>query len=289
MKKATYLANPDVAQFCSWFGHTLIGKLPVLTQMVRGGLTVTFHGLPDALAKYDWQFTVAVPGAPAAITGHTYADNATMLGTLAVGLRGALGSGVDSGVRDWSIAVMAWGGVTAHNVAWLTANTRGLHAHVTAHRSMLATDDDNLTSLATTTRRFNAGMSKVYSLILDQFIIYDSRVAGAVAWFVCEWCGTARIPDLLAFACLPAKEHPKAMRRKRRNPCNEFFPSVYSRPHLHAHWNLRASWVLAESLRLAALKMPGNAFAMSANPLRALEAALFMWGYDLPVCALSRD
>ncbi len=289
MKKATYLANTEVAQFCSWFSQTLIGKLPILTQTVRDGSTVTFHGLPDALAKYDWRFTVAIPGASTVITGRTYAENVMMLGTLAAGLRGAIGSGIDSHVRDWSIAVMAWGGVTAHNAAWLTANTSGLHAHVTAQRTMLSADDDDLIGLSTAITRFNAGMSKVYSLILDQFIIYDSRVAGAVASFVCEWCVTSRIPDPLAFACLPAKENQKAMRHKRRNPCSKIFPSVYSRPHLHAHWNLRASWVLAESLRLAGLKAPGNAFAMNANPLRALEAALFMWGYDLPVCTRSRD
>lgn len=35
--------------------------------------------------------------------------------------------------------------------------------------------------------RSNAGLTKVYSLVLDDFIIYDSRVAAALAWLVMIW------------------------------------------------------------------------------------------------------
>lgn len=287
MNRKTYLVDPDVHKFCNWFADMLIVRLPVLTQVGPGGVALTFHGLSDALKQYDWRFTVTVPGASTPVRGHKYIDNVGVLKTLATGLGGALGSKIDSDVRDWSIAVMRWGGVAPKNAAWLTAHMHGLHSHVTAHRAILAGDDDDLVILKTAVTRFNAGMSKVYSLILDQFIIYDSRVAGALASFVCEWCGTANIPRPLAFGCMPAKEGPSATRHKRRNPSTKFFPWIYNQPHVHAHWNLRATWVLAESLRLAKVKMRRNAFATSANPLRALEAALFMWGYDLPACAHS--
>ena len=41
--------------------------------------------------------------------------------------------------------------------------------------------------------------------------------------------------------------------------------------------NLRASWILAETLR----KSKEACFHRKSDPLRALEASLFMWGYDL--------
>ena len=60
------------------------------------------------------------------------------------------------------------------------------------------------------------------------------------------------------------------------------FPRLHSGP-LHAAWNLRASWLLkaiidhanAAVSQFKQVNGPGN-------PLRALEAALFMIGYDLP-------
>lgn len=36
--------------------------------------------------------------------------------------------------------------------------------------------------------RFNAGMTKVYSLLADSLIIYDSRVAAALGWIVVKYC-----------------------------------------------------------------------------------------------------
>ena len=36
--------------------------------------------------------------------------------------------------------------------------------------------------------RFNAGITKVYSMVLENFIIYDSRVAAALGWLVAQFC-----------------------------------------------------------------------------------------------------
>jgi hypothetical protein len=46
----------------------------------------------------------------------------------------------------------------------------------------------------------------------------------------------------------------------------------------HAQWNLRASWILEKCLSVTADQ---TEFHKAGNPLRALEAALFMGGYDL--------
>lgn len=60
----------------------------------------------------------------------------------------------------------------------------GLANEIDSVKTILSGNDDNS---ALKVRRFNAGMSKVYSLIVADFIIYDSRVAAALAWFVARW------------------------------------------------------------------------------------------------------
>jgi len=177
--------------------------------------------------------------------------------------------------------VMQWGGVVNGNVDWLKKNTTGLHALLENVSALLREDDDNPKRLPANLR-FNAGMTKVYSLKLDNFIIYDSRVAAALCWFITHWAierKAAQIPEPLRFPCMPAKEGDDPEIRKVRNPSSERwqFPRL-NRPCMHAHWNLRASWLLEAILELAG---PDTVFAKSSNRLRALEAALFMWGYDL--------
>ncbi len=135
--------------------------------------------------------------------------------------------------------------------------------------------------------RFNAGMSKVYSLLVDKLIIYDSRVAATLAWLVAMWCQETSkllVPPLLQVRCLRPKEDVRATAHKLRNPsCLHFsFPWVNT-PAQHVRWNLRASWILSSALASSKVAK----FHDDTQPLRALEAAFFMWGYDLsatPTC-----
>jgi glycine cleavage system aminomethyltransferase T len=110
-------------------------------------------------------------------------------------------------------------------------------------------------------------------------VIYDSRVAGALAWFVAAWAGERPVPASLRFPCMAAKEDPGAARRKLRNPRPGpgGFPLLGARPRAHAKWNLRASWILQALLEAN----PGTVFGSGTAASRRLEAALFMWGYDL--------
>jgi hypothetical protein len=121
-------------------------------------------------------------------------------------------------------------------------------------------------------------------LLVKDFIIYDSRVGAALGWIVAKYCEEKQLPGVpaeLAFPWAPSKEAPNAKSPKNRNPGRGafWFPRLVAGPQ-HAHWNLKASWVLAEVLALAG----ADNFAGPATvaPLRRLEAALFMIGYDLP-------
>jgi len=98
---------------------------------------------------------------------------------------------------------MRWGEVAPRNEAWLRANEDGLAKCLARIAAALARDNDRADFGPGL--RYNAGMTKVYSLLLDHFVIYDSRVAGALAWFAAAWAtehGSRRIPGSLRFPCM---------------------------------------------------------------------------------------
>lgn len=86
---------------------------------------------------------------------------------------------------------------------------------------------------------------------------------------------TTAIPANLNFPCMPPMEGVNARIRKSRNPGKNGgeFQNMNNNPTRHAQWNLRASWIIEAALAAAT----GTRF----TSMRAVEAALFMWGYDL--------
>ena len=94
-------------------------------------------------------------------------------------------------------------------------------------------------------------MTKVYSLLLKDFVIYDSRVAAALAWLVLLWQISSRpgsqLHPELSFQCLKAKEYKSKKNPKHpklRNPDSFQFSNLAANPYAHAKWNLRANWIL---------------------------------------------
>jgi hypothetical protein len=284
VKKSEYLQDNDVTDFVQWMKQELAAESARAHGYVRQrGGELQFRNLADAFAKYDWPFRFeGFDGRRYA--GRTFQENATVLAGLQQRLRSALTNGGakarDEAVCNAAIEVMRWGGVAPNNDKWLRLNEAGLAETLQDVCARLARSDDAIQF--SESLRFNAGMTKVYSLLIDRFIIYDSRVAAALAWFVVAWArkrNLASIPELLQFRCMPAKEAPNAVRRKLRNPSTEGlkFPPLHNNPHAHVKWNLRASWILEALL----VESPANPFGTGPAASRKLEAALFMWGYDL--------
>ena len=90
----------------------------------------------------------------------------------------------------------------------------------------------------------NAGFSKIYSLLVDGFPIYDSRVACRIASCVrlfCEETGRTAVPASLAFGIPPSQG------RVQRNPsCGLLvFPRIWSSSaRRYAESNVMAVWLL---------------------------------------------
>ncbi len=281
MNRSTYLATPVVQHFAQWMAGHLDSTL--FQHSYTNRLTQqrwTCQSLADAYRQYRWPHpSISLLDVD---KGHTAASNAVALQALQQQLQGALGADLDDDMAcQAAIEVMIWGGVQAHNVDWLIEHRQGLAALLAAVRDVIDQDDLDAAVLLSPGLRFNAGMTKVYSLICRDAIIYDSRVAAALGWAVVKYCalhGLSSVPAELAFPWAPAKEGNSAV-PKNRNPGQGalVFPRLKAGT-LHAQWNLRASWLLRGVLNS---QVAANHEFASADGLRKLEAALFMLGYDL--------
>lgn len=282
MSKQQYLDNSTVQDFVNYlainlndsekFKHAYINR--------RSHKQVIYKGLADALAQYVWPHLETM-GAPA---GQTLQSNGVALNALQKALIASVTSNNDKAVCDAACEVMRWGGVTNGNLAWLEENKTGLANTVKTVANALGKGNLEDPVLGSAHLRFNAGMTKVYSLLVDDFIIYDSRVAAALGWLVVHYCQDkklSQVPAELNFPWASAKEAPNNTNPKNRNPGkgNDYRFSVLPSGSKHAEWNLKASWVLQAVLD----KSGDNPFTHQGDiaPLRRLEAALFMIGYDL--------
>jgi hypothetical protein len=282
MDKESYLRDADVHAFVEWMGQHLKAGSPIGHGYARPGLPpLWFDNLSAAFGLYEWPFSFKrIDGQRC--SGRTFAENDAVLADLQRRLRGALAAKDSAALCDAAVEVVRWGGVAPRNEDWLRDNEHGLVALLGRVKEALEKQDDEAD--LGPELRFNAGMTKVYSLLLDHFIIYDSRVAAALAWFVAAWTrenGLGSVPPSLRFRCMTAKEDPKAARQKQRNPWRGKlgFPHLGSQPYVHAKWNLRASWIVERLLE----SQRATSFGFGPAASRKLEAALFMWGYDLPI------
>jgi hypothetical protein len=281
MNHVQYVSFP-VTGFIDWFAQRLHGQ-PI--NFAAPGSS--YRDLRSALNAYSWppreQSGLPNPhlGLPhvhpvvPTLTAHSsLAANTVVLNIIQRDLRATYLAGPPM-AHHFSGAVAAvfhWGGVYTGrgNRGWLAANHGNLSAILRAVANDHARGDD--VSLVPNLR-FNSGMTKVYSLLIDDFIIYDSRVAAALAWLVKRWwtihCGQPgrTLPQHLRFACLPVNGAMAA----HRNPDVTLFPRLAAKPYEHYTWNVRASWLLAESLRVAGVKSHFSS-------LREVEAALFQMG-----------
>lgn len=282
--KKPYSTLPHVESFIEWLATQLDAKAQLnhTYQDRRTGAMWSCNSLYDAYSAYSWNH----PGNErlAYHPGSSSMSNDIALESLRADLNAAGTS--DAKMLQATLDVMAWGGVSARNSNWLKENQTGLALMVTSVTAALAKNDPSAPILNSNALRFNSGMTKVYSLLCENFVIYDSRVAAALGMLVVRYCrakGLETVPAALNFPWAAAKEAANATSPKCRNPSTGTlqFSRLRSGAH-HARWNLHASWVLSQSLkhRLSS-SSPFHNGKTSAQALRDLEMALFSIGYDL--------
>lgn len=282
MKKIDYLNNEAVHDFVHWLAPRL--NSDVFSQSYRNRRNKKIwscHSIYDAFEQYEWRFPSCADFDITA--GHTFAENKLALAAFQAALREAVDQLDDALALKAARAVVSWGGVSNGNITWLNTHKEKLALLLMETRDILNSGDlQNLSKDI----RFTAGMTKIYALLCDGLVIYDSRVAAALGWLVVTYCqekGLSVVPELLRFPFANAKEGINVSHPKNRCPnVNQLTFHRLTSGASHARWNVKASWLLAEVLRTAGSANPFLAYsALPSEQLRALEAALFMIGYDL--------
>lgn len=131
----------------------------------------------------------------------------------------------------------------------------------------------------------NAGFTKIYSLLLEGLPIYDGRVGAALGYLARLYCEDAALeatPRALRFAWGIAKGTKPGDARKNRNPSSGAIrlPAFRADVRQHTRCNLMAAWLLSD------LSGEGSFGELPPDRrMRAMESALFMIGFELPLGA----
>ena len=280
--KVQYLDSPHVINFVDWLSinldnHTFSHSYRKRRQRCNWSC----NSLDDACLKYDWPHSgVERLGL---VAGRTFDSSDSVLTGLKSELKVAIENNNDELCLTAAKDILKWGGVFAHNGDWLDKNKYGISMLFSAVQSAINSSDLDQSIFAKEGFRFNAGLSKIYSLTCNEIIIYDSRVAAALGYGVLKYCQhqeLPKVPDLLLFPWMPAKENNNITIPKQRNPSvGSYIMPRLSGAICHLEWNLKASWLLSHVMTDRNIENSG--FARQKDPLRAIEAALFMIGYDL--------
>ena len=275
MKRVAYLDDPHVGDFLDWAAPLVVGTRPFRHRWCSPKWGPwDCETLFDAFRKYEWRFRIDVPGR-GECRGGSYADTVLVLDELSQQLRHSYERKDVDGFLKAAVAVVHWGGVR-QNERRLRALGDDALPKLTAAARLLDPAVADLRCLSDI-RPMNSGFSKLYSLLVDGFPIYDSRVACALASLVrlfCEETGRAEVPVSLAFGIPPSQG------KVNRNPSCEclVFPRIWwseRGPRRYAESNVMAAWLLD-----ALSAQPP--FSDEWEPQRALQSAMFMIGYAIP-------
>jgi hypothetical protein len=284
MKRSDYIAG-NVEKFVTWLSTRLDHSAFNHAYTSRStGTQWACKSLFDAYSGYYWRHRELRDFGLAA--GSSYASNLLVLETLQKELRAGLAAADNERVHSAAIGVMKWGGVENGNVKWLNDRREKLCHIIGKTRDAINSGDTAHPVFAEEDLRFTSGMSKVYSLACDDFVIYDSRVAAALGSAVVQFCqqhSPEGIPEGLDFPWAPARSAPNSTNTPRRyaGQSGLIFPRL-TVGRSYAEWNMLASWLLNALVEHENTRDSGFAQLESkTQQLRALEAALFMIGYDL--------
>lgn len=278
MNRKDYINDTDVSGFINYLvndingnGQGLKHKLNIRDRKTPKNYekTQNIDSLEDAYKSYFW-------------ASKGFNETSRLLVPLRLSLCEAYYSENKASLVSAAGAVFDWG-LTANASAWnkkwarsskdfISSIGKALHELSSSNPNPKVFDDDQC--------RMNSGFTKVYALLHPGSIIYDGRVGAALGFLVTRFLstkGATKLPDSLAFPWAPG------VGKANRNPSvgSLRFPTIQSlgpKGVGHAEWNIRANWIINEVVN----QCIGSAPWLNGEPVRQLEAALFMIGYELP-------
>jgi hypothetical protein len=241
------------------------------------------HSIYSAFENYVWAFKHSDPVKNISIKGKTFNDSFESLQLLSSGLRKSIENGDNEACKKYCYSILEWGGVLSKNDQRITRLGNDICRYLNSTRDIF-TSDLALTDYYNEDIIMNSGFTKIYSLYIDDFVIYDGRVGAALGLLVRMFCEDSKlkaVPAELAFAWGKGKESIyQNSCENRRNPSKESyrFPELLNNSKRHIENNIRANWLLREIIDETESKFSNLDKSIQ---MRALEAALFMIGYDV--------
>lgn len=273
MNKIEFQKDADVIKFINWIAPKLNNNFRHQYLNSRNNSLWICNSIYNACENYNWK-------------GVSFSETTKILNSLKDEINQSIINGNKKEVQLSCLKILNWGGVLLQNWDHIINNDELILSLETAKNKLnpISFDDklqDNRIIL-------NSGFTKIYSLIIEDFIIYDSRVSAAlchlIKLFLLE-SGYNLIPNSLNFKFEEGRKgesrNPnsnssfKFSKIRRYKTVNKVIINDYTDFQIN---NIKASWLLKEILENSKSNFDE---IISSNQLRALEAALFMIGYSI--------
>lgn len=276
MNRKDYIADKDVSRFINFLVDDIQGKGKDLNHRLairdkktpkNYEKTRTIHSLKEAYESYFW-------------ASKGFDETSLLLVPLRLSLFEAYYSKNKASLVSAAGGVFDWG-LTAKASAWNKKWAKSKEDFVSSIAQALHELSSNMPKpdvFDDVRCRMNSGFTKVYALLHPGSLIYDGRVGAALGFLVTRFLsgkGESKLPASLAFPWAPG------VGKANRNPSSENFqfPTIQSLGSKgHATWNIKANWIINEVVN----KCVGSTTWLTGEPVRQLEAALFMIGYETP-------
>jgi hypothetical protein len=272
-KKHAPRNHEQVREFCQFLAHEWggnrqhsyavpsRGKLQAWSRTVDGKWSAV--GLADAASKYAWH-------------GKNFTENKAEFDRLAADLQSAIQRNSKSDVCTILRTIMHWGGADNSyrqkgTFEWIERNADEISAKLSNAVDLIKDERASLDCFDGVNLTMNSTMAKIVSLAdpEQQLVAYDGRLGGALGYFVARFTEEREIhqydvADQLLFAVdRDAKRTPDTNRIP--------FPALFGKTRDLRHatmvrWASQLIWQVAKECH--------------ASP-REIEAALFMWGYNV--------
>jgi len=311
MNKQEFLSNPEVIDFLSWGCASLPSLRVKLEVSKRGtgcaagqcgpGISEETSSFSDLVRLYHWRSEWQREDSSKVFSDDWPSTQKSLL-ELAQWLRSEVSRGSQSGTLKAAKAIVIWGGDRSHlhstpqGAIPFLEQTPDLPGYLQSSRSALALSQADTNFLGPVIK-MNAMLTKVHSLLAEDGLpIYDSRVAGAIAFLVERYRRSLVRPWTQVPLCLKFKATDYNNSKRRMSGLgvlDKLDPGYINRQDVQAciaDWvsaKIRLGW-LAEELILQADKL-GNPIIdhnlsreqSLQSRMRAFEAGLFMLGFDL--------
>ena len=305
MKRSEYLSDKNVRAFINWAANLVSGEWGLVHSYTNGkGKKFACASLYDAYEDYNWPSKVKFANG-STIRTKTFDQTAELFDEFRSELKEATDANPATDRDKDSFLntadhVAKWGGI--YNLKSLPDMGRDALKILKANARRLDPKNADTDDLGNVTH-MGAGYSKIYSAMIKDFPIYDSRVACALTsliWLFCRENRLAEVPEPLALGVPKGQDgvavlmkwlmkNPERQTwninrlRNPRNPSDD--PYEFSniegiskkQLYKYADSNLKAAWILGE---LAEIGEGDFSKVPKKRRVRALEAALFMTGYE---------